>query len=394
MNIFCIPSWYPSKLNPIHGTFVKEQLELMARENPNMTIGVSLWGQGQDPFLIYSSQPIRSFNKLLGKHTPSSYVENEISTYFSPAFTWTRKILNGNLKGIIEANRLNLERFIAEHGKPDVIHAQASYPAAWVSNYLKKKYKIPYIVTLRMSPFPFSQFIRKGQLDASLYNMLHEAATLIATSHSLATRVNGLGLSNCEVVNNPVDMTFFKRSTRKRKAGKRLLTVGRLEDQKGYDLLIKAMASLPLAIKLDIIGDGSLRYKLGDQIKQLGLEDRVVLLGEKSRKEVSLAMSNADGYILSSRHETFGNVLLEAMASGLPMIATRCGGPEEIVSSNVGLLCDVSSVEALVEGVNLFFRKEWDSRLIRKEAEKRFSPSTFTERMKIVYESACGSFQW
>jgi glycosyltransferase involved in cell wall biosynthesis len=391
VNIFVIPSWYPSISNPIYGTFVKEQILLMAKQSAELNFGVSLWGQGDDPFLLYAGRSFDSLRKRLVHHEP--YQSKELAnhrTYFTPAFSWTRRWRKGNLHGLIKSNEENLKHFEKAFGKPDLIHVQASWPGAWIANELSKRFDVPYVVTLRMSPFPFSQFLsKKGQLRSELFEVLNEAEMLIATSNSLADQVREFGLSNVVVVHNPVDTELFKpceqqpsHNTDKYK----MLAVGRLEDQKGFDILITALAMLPEHFHLDIVGEGSERTKLEKLISDYQLMRRVKLVGEQSREEVAKHMRKCDIYVLSSRHETFGNVLLEAMACGKPVVATRCGGPSDIVTPDVGILCESESANSLSQAIMKAYEINFDSHRIRDHVISHFSPNIFTSEMKSVYE--------
>ena len=114
------------------------------------------------------------------------------------------------------------------------------------------------------------------------------------------------------------------------------------------------------------------RYELGD---------RVTLHGQADRDEVRRYMQACHGYVLSSRHETFGNVLVEAMASGKPCVATRCGGPTDILSGQTGIYCDPDSEGALRVAIQALIHTRWDPHAIRAEAVSRFHPVSFTDRM-------------
>lgn len=128
MNLFVIPSWYPSASNPSYGIFIQEQLLFMATERPDWNIGVSKWGQGAIEKSLWASQPfqnIKKINKHWRDHT-GMQERKGISEYYSPALTWTKRFLKGNLKGIIQANKQNVKQYIEKFGKPDVISVLSS----------------------------------------------------------------------------------------------------------------------------------------------------------------------------------------------------------------------------------------------------------------------------
>lgn len=395
MNIFNIPSWYPSARNPIYGTFVKEQIALLARLNPSWNLAVSTWGQGDPAHMLWAKDTVKNIAKIIHHQPARTLSERHENLYHfhTPTLTWTRKVLHGNLRGLIRANESNLKRFEQSVGKMDVIHAQATYPGALVAQALNRKFGIPYVVSIRMSPFPFSEFLdKKGNLKPFIAAPLAGANRLIATSHSLEKTLHSFGLEHVTVVHNPVDLDFFhpivftpKKLT--------LLTVGRMEKQKGFDLLIRAMAMLGTDFDgiLRIGGDGRFLAEYQQLARSLGVADRIVWLGELSREQVRDEMQHCSFYVLPSRHETFGNVLLEAMACGKPVMATRCGGPEDILTDEVGLLIENENVEALAKGIQTMIKlARFDSHHIRANVCARFSPEGFSNEMIRLYAKVIG----
>ncbi|MDO9354413.1 MAG: glycosyltransferase family 4 protein [Solirubrobacteraceae bacterium] len=136
-----------------------------------------------------------------------------------------------------------------------------------------------------------------------------------------------------------------------RKAGRsvRLIAVGRLEPQKGVDVLLDAVARVE-GVELDIVGDGSLRSTLADQVERLGLADRVRLVGHQ--QDVPDRMRAADVFVHAARWEGFGLVLLEAMSAGLPVVATSVGAIPEVVDDGVtGVLVAPDQSAALADAI-------------------------------------------
>jgi len=393
MIVFNIPSWYPSETNPIYGTFIREQILMMARNRPDSHFVVSRWGQGQEEMLLWSKKPAQSIRKLTFSHSrQESALETNVVEYFTPAFTWTRKFFKGNINGIIRANENNFKKTIEQIGKPDIIHCQAAYPAALVGRFLSQKYRVPFVVTIRMSPFPFQEFLDKsGNIKPIIRRPLAAAGSLIATSSSLGHQLRKFEFTNVTVCNNPVDVDFF-RPCINRSDQKKLIAVGRLVEQKGFDLLLKAMHGLDPSITLTIIGDGVEKDKLKALQQRLGLDVRVAFLGEMSRSETRDKICQHDALILSSRHETFGNVLVEALACGVPVVATDCGGPADIITEDVGVLCEKDNADALRAAVEKVLNQDWDSEKIRNYAVDKFSPHYFTNNMFKIYEAALKNF--
>ena len=394
MKIFNIPSWYPSVNNPIYGTFVKEQIEMLARYNPDWKMGISTWGQGDPDYELRAKDHVLNISKIFKQKRQFRFekLENQY-LYNTPQFIWTRRFRKGNLDHLISLNQKHLNNFNHTVGRVDYIHAQATYPAAIIAHELHKTYGIPYFVTIRMSPFPFLEFLLpNGDLKPSIRQPLERARGLIATSFSLKERLEQFGFNNVKVIHNPVDMDFFKPDfslPNEKDSFKTptILTVGRMVPQKGIDLLIYAIAKLEdqFSAKFRIIGDGNYRKKYVNLAKSLCIEHRITWTGELSREQVRNEMQKCSYYLLPSRHETFGNVLLESMACGKPVLASNCGGPKDIVTQEVGKLYENQNVDALLQAIRSFDPLTYSSTTIHKITKERFGIRKFSYELKKFF---------
>jgi glycosyltransferase involved in cell wall biosynthesis len=150
-----------------------------------------------------------------------------------------------------------------------------------------------------------------------------------------------------------------------------LLAVGRLHRLKGFDQLIEAFAQLQdTNLHLIILGEGAERNNLEVLVKQLGLEKRVLLPGWVSNP--LSAYRSARCYVLSSRHESWSMVLVEAMASGCPVVSFACDyGPNEIINHGIsGLLVEPGDVDGLSQAIRLVLGDE-DLRSRLREGGRR-----------------------
>lgn len=132
----------------------------------------------------------------------------------------------------------------------------------------------------------------------------------------------------------------------------RIIGIGRLVPQKGFDLLLRALAGIDRPWTLALLGEGPAQGDLRRLARELGVSDRVMFAGHIANPYPYL--SQADLFVLSSRWEGFGHVIAEAMACETPVVATRCpSGPDEIIEDGVtGRLCVPNSVEALSEAID------------------------------------------
>ena len=118
------------------------------------------------------------------------------------------------------------------------------------------------------------------------------------------------------------------------------------------------------------------------------LNNCVSMRGRLNREGISECFSRADCFVLPSESETFGVAFIEAMSAGLPVIATKCGGPEDYVSESNGYLIENGDGEQLLDAMERAYRREdrFDSERIREYAEKSFSPSGIAEKLTAYYQ--------
>ena len=190
-----------------------------------------------------------------------------------------------------------------------------------------------------------------------------QADAIIATSSGVADDLVSrfrVGRDRIRVLHNPVDLDAIDAAVREPIEGARsagpagpiIVAAGRLADAKNYPLMLQAVALLrrTLPVRLLILGQGDREAAIRDEIASLGLADAVTLGGFQRNPWKFIA--RADLFVLSSRYEGFGNVLIEAMACGVPVVATSSPGTREIVDHGVnGLLVDAHEPAALARAL-------------------------------------------
>jgi len=185
----------------------------------------------------------------------------------------------------------------------------------------------------------------------------------------------GVDMSNVHVVNNGIDPDFWCPPAVPRTSGRTILCAGRLEKVKGIDIMISAFVQIATAVpdaQLVIAGRGSQREALERQVAEKGLTDRVRFLGLLDRDALRAAYHDADLFVMPSRSEGFPVALLEAMATGLPFVASDVGGAGEIATEKTGRLVPPQDVLALTrEVVKAFTERDLSKAGIaaRKRAE-------------------------
>jgi glycosyltransferase involved in cell wall biosynthesis len=207
-----------------------------------------------------------------------------------------------------------------------------------------------------------------------------------------ALRENILRIIGVEttVVYNTYGKEFFFKDQVKKDDVIRFVLTGNLVPNKGFDLFIQAIgenASLPDNIMFTIIGDRTEKEKLQEMIDAYHLSDKVRLVGCKTRYFIVNALQEADVYILSSRIETFGVAAIEALACGVPVIATDCGGSRSYMNDFNGLLIPINDVKALSEAISYMIEhyKDYDRKLIAEDCKQRFSGEVIAKKIEKIF---------
>jgi glycosyltransferase involved in cell wall biosynthesis len=272
---------------------------------------------------------------------------------------------------------------LARRFKPDVTLAFFGVPSgaiAWALNIL---YRIPYVVSLRggdvpgFRPYDFKVFHKL--IGPFLRVIWHSASGVIANSRGLRSLARAFDSSiEIPIIPNGVEVSRFDAGQRDWSAP-RLLSVGRIVYQKGLDLGLRALAQLKdLDWHWSIAGDGPQMDPLKSLAQELGIAERVTFLGWQSKADLTQAYHRANLFLFPSRHEGMPNAVLEAMASGLPVIATRIAGNEELVlDGETGVLVAPEDVNALRDGLRRLLTdaqmRERMGRASRLRVEREYS---------------------
>lgn len=370
MKVLIIPSWFPSQSNPYAGIFCVEQAKAMAQCYPNDEFYILNYGQ--DELLIDLKSPKQFLSKFKLKRKYKKGM-NEISANLfqinMPVLTWNYRI--GGFEYLV--NRL-IKDLKGVGFSIDLCHAHVAYPAGAIALKLKEHFGIPYVVTEHMAPFPFKHHLKNGKVEKKLMNAYSNAVSVIGVSPSMLKNMNAVHIPNVKYIPNVIDEEMFQIK-KVNKKGNRIFSLGGLVERKGFQFLIKALSKVKEDFNCRIGGEGPFKRELEDMIEFYNLRDRISLLGSLTREQVLDEFQKADFFVLPSLYESFGVVYVEAMMTGLPVIATKCGGPENFVSEKSGVLCEPRDVNCLMETITSFLRSErhFNAEEIRESALEKFS---------------------
>lgn len=244
----------------------------------------------------------------------------------------------------------------------DLTHAFFGIPCGFIAMFLG----LPYIISLRGSDVPFYSD-KYRFLDTICFSWLSKiiwsrAKNVVANSEglkelALETRKN----QNIEVIYNGVDTELFYPND-DTKEFFTVISTSRLIERKGINLLVEAFIEFAKKrdkVKLVLAGDGNLRGDLEEIVLDNDMTKKVIFLGALSRKEMPELYRKSDVFVLPSLNEGMSNSLLEAMASGLAIIATDTGGTKELVSEKNGVIIKKGERESILKALeNLYAKRD------------------------------------
>jgi glycosyltransferase involved in cell wall biosynthesis len=387
MNVFIIPSWYPSKQHPTAGIFFRDQAVIYAENQAASRIGISTWGSHDERLWLSSRQIIRSIGNLMlpKPKSESKSLTANCKLYFTPARTWTRRIYRGNIDGIIEANLRNLEKFQAEYGKVHIIHAHCAYPAGYVAMHLSELLGIPFVITEHMSPFPMRSFA--ADFKSYIVPPLKQANLVFAVSEALRSSIQNLGIRVKRSSNFIDDHFFIPRDSEKISNDKfKVLFVGRLGMQKNpmrlFDIFSKPN-SIP-DYHLTIVGDGDLKSTMMNTISKQNFD--VEFKGWLDKEGLRTQYHQADVLLLPSIHENQPVVILEAKACGLPIVTSSWDGVDEIVQDH-DVVFPQGDVDQMLQGLERVRNRTLNKSQIRHLFESRWSSKKLVTDLNDAYHA-------
>jgi teichuronic acid biosynthesis glycosyltransferase TuaC len=350
--ILTFTSLFPHAGNPTQGLFVMERLRHL-KESDQVEIKVV----APLPWFPLTNEKLNPY-AWRAKNTPTEESSHGLSIYHPRYFLIPKLGMYMSPFSMVLACLPTLKKIIAQGYDFDLIDAHYFYPDGIAATILGGLLNKPVVITARGSDLnQLPNYFMPRQLIKWAAN---RADGIITVCAALKKPLQDMGIdeSAITVLRNGVDLEKFSpqdpNPLRKRLGinATTLLSVGYLIDRKGHGLIIKAMTKLE-GINLLIAGDGPNKAELLLLIKELGLEDRVKLLGEIPHAELIEYYCAVDALVLASSREGWANVLLEAMACGTPVVASKVWGtPEVVADKEAGVLMAERSIQGVMDGVN------------------------------------------
>ncbi|MBI5678389.1 MAG: glycosyltransferase family 4 protein [Planctomycetes bacterium] len=381
MKILILTDLFPSKEEPTLGVFIYELSKAISCKNQVIIIHPQIWNplgvifRKKDNYYAH-------FNDI-EVYRPRLFVLPKGDRLFLRAFVFF-------LTALPLVARLR-RKFCF-----DFIHAHMACPAGFAAILLGIIFRKPVIVTAHGSDihsFPKHFFLKQLVIFT-----LKRATMVVAVSHSLKDLI--LKMVNIQnklfIIRNgsrpEVFFPIYKTNSRERLSlpinKKIILFIGSLIPRKGVDVLLRAFACMNKKdVILLLIGKGDSEPELKALTKELHIETQVYFIGSKKHDEIPLWLNACDVFCLPSHHEGFPTVIVEALACGRPVVATKVDGvPEAITNNTIGMLVEPNNTEELAAALNKALEKEWDYQAIA-EYGKRFSWDTIAEEYTELYKN-------
>lgn len=371
MKILFLTPWYPDDRQKNHGIFVQQQALAISELHEVVVISskvdYSSFGLCKYSLIETQNGKVKEYRILIKRSLP---VYNQLNYFFLS--TWIA------LK-------------ISKSFKPDLIHGNIGYPGAFwswlVSRFLKLKYVITEhtLVTNNFRSF----FHRLLALFA-----LRRASVLVTVSSSAAKLLQQHTGRNVEIVPNMIKPESF--SIKPFPEGVvRIGFLGGLHTKnhvKGLDVLLNCLAKIKREFVCVIGGDGWMKENYVRMAEQLGISNKCVFVGGVLPDQVPSFMNDLHFLVNPSRFESFGIAILEAMASGLPVVSFANGGPQDFVNEDCGILVEDQNADQLKKSIEWMMDnyRSFDRFKISNRVKESFSDSVFRQNIDRIYKQVIG----
>ncbi len=348
INVLWLASWYPNQLSKFDGDFLQRHAK-----------AVGLYCR------VHVIYIVKDEKKLVTKDAKTELRSNgnlteQIIYYAAPktGFRILDKYLSQRKYTRLYQNAVN--SYIADNGKPRLVHVQIAMKAGLAALWIKRKWGIPYIVSeqwtaylsnadLKITDYPFI-------FQKLLKKILNEAAAVTVVSDHLGKAVQKhFPTVQYQVIPNVVDTDIFYPAQNQKTVITRFIHISNMNFQKNSEAILKALSILKYTVAFEMYMYGTANPVLLELISSLGLQKHVFTKGEVPQPQLAGAIRESDALILYSRYETFGCVLIEANACGVPVIVSDIEVFHEIIKQGVnGIFAKSENPEALAEKLKDF----------------------------------------
>lgn len=386
MKVLILPSWYPTERYPMGGIFCQEQARALQECQQDIDVMV----------LFVDRAPV---SEWLRTRKGRATLRQEASLLKVYRTQMPRLPVIWPLLYVVWTTLSAWRLMRSYQFKPDLLHAHVALPAGLAGAAIKRLFGIPLVITEHTGPF--SMLMRDRFAAWATRQAIQSANRVIAVSRALRDQIWAYPQlhRHIDIIPNVVDTSAFQIADRglgiaesvRDPKSKRLLFIGEMNTPiKGVDYLLGAMSLLRkrgIDCHLTLVGQGRNRREYETTARRLSVADLCQFVGVVPHSEIARLMSESDVFVLPSLAETFGVVLVEAMSAGVPVVATHCGGPDEIVTPDVGVLVETANSAALADGIEDVLSRldQFSPASLRGEAETRYGQRSIAGKLVTLY---------
>lgn len=381
MKILVIPSWYP----PLGGRFFEELSKSIASENVSVDI-------------LFNEEKSMKRICINDFFETNVFEKDENINIYRTAFYRIPKLNILNERRYVKSCFRNYKKYAKKYGHPDIIHVHSVLWAGVVANKIFEKFKIPFVITEHRSRFianmQQADDLIKKRFIPKIKISLRNAAYVTCVSPALYSKlidIEPVVSAKLVTIPNTIDSSDFYYTHSVKNEQFTFFCLANLTFVKGVDILLKAFSivlkTFSRNIILNIGGNGPELTNLKNMAASLKISDNVNFLLKLSREQVIEQMKKSEAFVLSSRFEAFGVVYIEAAASGLPLIATKSGGPEFIVNSENGFLSENENAEMLAEKIIEMIKNydRFDREKISRNAIEKYDKNFVSKQYIVLF---------
>ena len=369
MKVLWLASIYPSKLFPYNGDFIQRHAR-----------AASLFCEIEVLYIVKDENG--SLTDDVKEMTSTEGNLTEKITFYKPVKT-SIKIIDRFLSSLKykRISRSAVKKYIAEHGKPNFFHLHIAMKAGLTALWAKRKYNIPYLLTEH-----WGGYLQEAVPNISDYNFVYRLywkkiitgamASSFVSAYLQHCIVKKYKIQNTFVIPNVVDTAIFYPAEKKATDKIRFIHISTMIYQKNPEAILQALALLKDEFEFEMFLYGPVTTMQVQLIAKLGLKDYVLLKGEVPQQVLARSMQQCDALILYSRFETFGCVLIEANACGIPVIVSDMEVFHEIIEEGVnGTFVNGENSKALAEKLKHFIlqKNNFDKTLISQTAAEKYN---------------------
>ena len=373
MNILHLLSWFPTPDDPTLGNFCVRMIDALPEECHSGILSVC---DGKNMTKSFEVKEIE------GTH------HTHVQIYIRPPKTEAIRKLK-----MLRMYQYGLNYIKKRFFEPDLIHLHVTYPLGQIALLWKKLYGYKYVLTEHWTIYqPQNKDVLVGGLKKKIVKIANNAEVIMPVSLDLQRCIEGHGIHNSfQVIYNLVNTEIFKIGKPNHSEKKRILHISTLRDEaKNFSGILRTIERLHQQrddFELHVIHD----YEAPEFkafVKEQNLSDCVIFHGKKTSAEVAEAYQQADFFVLFSNFENLPCVIVEAFASGVPVLSTAVGGIAEILSPERGILISQGDEEALLRSMNqmLDHCHKYDREAIRDYAIKTFAAQNIGQQIFEVYK--------